>query len=262
MSKKNSHSHVVIKCADIDAYLSDVHQDMFRSLLNIITEGRKADGRVPTNTYYVCNTDEPYAVEVQQAILNGEESKAGIHCACKVVMGYKLYLDGFLDELDRRVQFLFRMPETYDSYMQAKEDVNSFYVIPRKELSGEVVFDIYKKIATDTDTNELSGTVVDTVHWHEWWKYSCQIMKISGVAKKLKDVCPELDGDLGGLEELPCMQDTDFEPCAEKFEDIYDKYLDKKHHNFDRICTYPVQNLSYCIRAEEMIVDEGVVIES
>ena len=48
-------------------------------LLKRIRENRKIDGRPTDNRYIVCNQDEPYAEEVWQTILKGEDAKnAGV----------------------------------------------------------------------------------------------------------------------------------------------------------------------------------------
>ena len=71
--KKNM--YIIIKRDDAKKYLT---QEEIRALVNIlekISDGRMDDNKHPVNTYYVCNTDEPYADTVHKAIIGGEASK-------------------------------------------------------------------------------------------------------------------------------------------------------------------------------------------
>ena len=68
-------THIVIKLEDIPLYLSDEQANDLMLMLRTIDVGRKADNRKTDNRYYVCNTDEPYAETVIDAILRGEDDK-------------------------------------------------------------------------------------------------------------------------------------------------------------------------------------------
>lgn len=70
MNKKNM--YIVIKQDDIKKYLTDAGIQSLQNILLIIEQGRKRDGKQPSNTYYVCNTDEPYAKNIHEAIVIGE----------------------------------------------------------------------------------------------------------------------------------------------------------------------------------------------
>lgn len=68
-------THIVIKREDALKYLTEVEYQTLEILQNKISKGRAEDNKKPNNTYYVCNTDEPYAQDVKSAILRGESIK-------------------------------------------------------------------------------------------------------------------------------------------------------------------------------------------
>lgn len=73
IEKKNM--YIVIKQEDAKKYLS---QEEIHALINIIgkiSNERMEDNKHPDNTYYVCNTDEPYADAVHKVIIGGEALK-------------------------------------------------------------------------------------------------------------------------------------------------------------------------------------------
>lgn len=55
----------------MNRYLTDNQIKYLDAVLNTIADGRKKDGK-NLNSYYVCNTDEPYADKVLEVILRGE----------------------------------------------------------------------------------------------------------------------------------------------------------------------------------------------
>ena len=64
---------IVLKNADAERYLTDEELITLRSLQKKILTGRMSDGKMQNNTYYVVNTDEPYAKQVRDLILKGYE---------------------------------------------------------------------------------------------------------------------------------------------------------------------------------------------
>ena len=70
MTKENT--HIVIKRDDVNKYLTANQIKYLDAVLNAIADGRKKDGKKPYNSYYICNTDEPYADKVLEVILEGE----------------------------------------------------------------------------------------------------------------------------------------------------------------------------------------------
>lgn len=67
-----ANTHIVIKREDIFKYLTDNQIKYLDAVLNTIADGRKKDGKKTDNSYYICNTDEPYADEVLEVILKAE----------------------------------------------------------------------------------------------------------------------------------------------------------------------------------------------
>lgn len=74
MDKVNT--HIVIKREDVQKYLSKNEQQTLDQLLEVVRNGRSSDGKKPTNTYYICNTDESYAEKVLNVIMRAEYDKA------------------------------------------------------------------------------------------------------------------------------------------------------------------------------------------
>lgn len=70
-----TNTHIVIKRDDIFKYLTDNQINYLDAILNTIADGRKKDGKNPYNSYYICNTDEPYANEVLEVIFKAERSE-------------------------------------------------------------------------------------------------------------------------------------------------------------------------------------------
>ena len=64
---------IVLKNADAEKYLTDEEFKTLRALQKKILTGRMSDGKLQNNTYYVVNTDEPYAKQVRDLILKGEK---------------------------------------------------------------------------------------------------------------------------------------------------------------------------------------------
>ena len=64
---------IVLKKADAEKYLTDEEFKTLRSLQKKILTGRMSDGKLQNNTYYVVNTDEPYAKQVRDLNLRGEK---------------------------------------------------------------------------------------------------------------------------------------------------------------------------------------------
>ena len=68
---------IVLKKNDAERYLTAEEFKMLRILQKKILTGRMSDGKMQNNTYYVVNTDEPYAKQVRDLILKGAEWKNG-----------------------------------------------------------------------------------------------------------------------------------------------------------------------------------------
>ena len=73
MEKKNM--YIVIKIDDAKKYLSQEEIHALVNILGKISNGRMDYNKHPDNTYYVCNTNEPYADAVHKVILGGEALK-------------------------------------------------------------------------------------------------------------------------------------------------------------------------------------------
>lgn len=67
-----TNTHIVIKREDVEKYLSVTQKMHLSTILQLIAQGRLKDGKVCSNNYYICNTDEPYANEVLEVILRAE----------------------------------------------------------------------------------------------------------------------------------------------------------------------------------------------
>lgn len=70
-------THIVVKKEDALKYLTEPELKSLEHILNTIAKGRAEDKKKPTNQYYICNTDEPYAEIVHGVICAGEYSKKG-----------------------------------------------------------------------------------------------------------------------------------------------------------------------------------------
>lgn len=68
-------THLVLKVEDIEKYLCPAQMDSLNEICNTIAKGRYEDEKHPVNTYFICNKDEPYAKDVEDVILKGEEEK-------------------------------------------------------------------------------------------------------------------------------------------------------------------------------------------
>lgn len=68
-------THVVFKKEDALKYLAEPELKSLEHILNTIAKGRAAEGKNPSNEYYICNVDEPYAEMVHGVIVGGEYGK-------------------------------------------------------------------------------------------------------------------------------------------------------------------------------------------
>ena len=67
--------YFVLKLDDLAEYTTPEERLFLDKISAQISEWRRRDKREPHNRYIVCNQDEPYANEVWQAILDGENNK-------------------------------------------------------------------------------------------------------------------------------------------------------------------------------------------
>jgi hypothetical protein len=65
------YTHTVFKNDDIKKYLSKRQQKQLSKIEATLNNGRVKDGK-KINSYYICNTDEPYSKEVYNVIMHGE----------------------------------------------------------------------------------------------------------------------------------------------------------------------------------------------
>nr|WP_308743223.1 hypothetical protein [uncultured Anaerocolumna sp.] len=76
MIDRKLNTHTVIKNADIDKYLSKEDANNLKALIERLRVSKACNSlNHKENYYYIVNTDEPYAEEVLQVILNGEKEK-------------------------------------------------------------------------------------------------------------------------------------------------------------------------------------------
>lgn len=68
-------THIVIKIEDAMKYLTEVEQKSLETIINTVSRGRAEEGKNPSNKYYICNVDEPYAEMVKGVIVGGEYAK-------------------------------------------------------------------------------------------------------------------------------------------------------------------------------------------
>lgn len=65
---KFDRKYIVIKVDDVGEYLDGHNNHKLAQVLDIIYCGRARDGKNPSNTYLVINTDEPYAGEIAEIL--------------------------------------------------------------------------------------------------------------------------------------------------------------------------------------------------
>ena len=70
-------THTVFKNTDAQKYLTEEEKHILGVLLSKIETGRIMEGK-QSNSYWICNHDEPYAEDVKTVILAGEGNKATI----------------------------------------------------------------------------------------------------------------------------------------------------------------------------------------
>lgn len=70
-------THLVLKVEDVYNYLEEPDIAILEILVNKINKGRRNDGK-KENSYYVVNTDEPYAESIIDLIIREESTKQGM----------------------------------------------------------------------------------------------------------------------------------------------------------------------------------------
>lgn len=159
---------------------------------------------------------------------------------------YVLWLQIALNELDREVNFLFRMPTLFDTYEQAQAAEHDFYIRPALRFSGEVVFEIYKR-AESKDGLENSEGPIDVIRWSEYWKYECRIRKENAIESLLAEIFPDINvSKLDLPADVPNVQNKVFIPYADPFEMMYKKYLSRK--TLEEVCETDATCITYMVR--------------
>lgn len=114
-----------------------------------------------------------------------------------MAIGYKV--GGEFSDLwneDTWVSFDIVFPSIYHTQEAAESAASGdIKAVMKRCASGEVVIQLYE-----------SGSAVETIRWDEWWKYRCYRSKESSMGKEMLD------------------SRTDFEPCSERFETVFDGY--------------------------------------
>jgi hypothetical protein len=72
VSKNNT--HLVLKNDEVRKYCTEMQIAQLSGICESISNGRMYEGK-PLNTYFVVNTDEPYADSVFKIIKQGEDDK-------------------------------------------------------------------------------------------------------------------------------------------------------------------------------------------
>jgi len=80
MKSKKEEKYLVIKLEDLDNYFSQFTKGVFttdeeQNIIDTLTWKEVLHDLQNDNKYIVCNQDEPYAEEVWQIILKGEDDK-------------------------------------------------------------------------------------------------------------------------------------------------------------------------------------------
>ena len=74
MANIKNNTHIIIKVDDLE-YLTKRQIKQLAKIVIDIQHHRQQDGKKAFNEYYICNKDEPYWLDVLQAILYGEDKK-------------------------------------------------------------------------------------------------------------------------------------------------------------------------------------------
>lgn len=135
---------------------------------------------------------------------------------------YKLGLY-FSDRMydDRDISFNILLPIQFDTEEEAIAS-NSCFIAKLEYLDKEVVINIYEKnIDFSRNDFKMDYELIKTIHWQNYYAYTCSITKEDSVGKLCSD--PFFDE----------------EPCSEKFELILKNLTFKK--------SFLLQNLSYWV---------------
>lgn len=113
------------------------------------------------------------------------------------------------------IAFEILFPMVYETKEEIeKGEYESISAFMEKLVNGEVVINLYH-----------NWDIVETIRWDEWWKYKCS---------RMKDECKG---------ELIADSRDDFEPCAEKFEEIFGDFIGEDEDDN----RYELQYLAYWI---------------
>lgn len=121
------------------------------------------------------------------------------------------------------IGFEILFPSTYAFYEEAEKNNFRLSAQMEKQDNGEVVIVLYE-----------DKSPVEIIHWDEWWKYKCNHIK-------------EERKDLGFVD-----ANTDYEPYAAKFEEIFNDYCNGKDRN-----VWSMQYLAYWVEPVIVIENDG-----
>lgn len=69
MPERNFAKYIVLKVEDIDDCLTKAQAESLSDVLAAVYEYRKEMNKEPLPTYYVINTDEPYAEDIKKILV-------------------------------------------------------------------------------------------------------------------------------------------------------------------------------------------------
>jgi hypothetical protein len=127
----------------------------------------------------------------------------------------KYKLKSFFEDKDnkngRNICFEIVYPHKYSSYKEATKNNANIRAFMDKKEDGSVEINLYEK-----------GVCVDTIKWEDWQKYRCFRLKENCTGKTLINNA------------------TDYEPCAETFEEIFEHYISNSNQK-----TWHMHNIAF-----------------
>lgn len=150
MAEYKTNTHIAIKLEDIRKYLTVKEISQLVDILVNISSGRRADGKKPENTYYICNTDEPYAEEVLNVILENNNCEDFIN------------RQDLLDKILRRMQINTTQKNFEENTGLA---IAQGYIIGMHRAKGKWIVEIDCEGKTRTCTCNLCGNKTSKYTW-------------------------------------------------------------------------------------------------
>ena len=167
-------------------------------------------------------------IEYEYQLINGRQYPLSVTVtgfpdfSSRIIIGYQHKAIGHFD-FDPDIDIEFIIPKIFNTPQEAcKYKYEAYFTREREKIVLKI-------------EDEVTGEIVDTIHWEEHWKYKTKIFNKNSVISSMKGILDEKGASekeyenwqkVGeafsrAIEEMPVIEDCNYIPYSETFEDIF-----------------------------------------